>query len=58
MEYAIQAVHSTYYEAHPVTSKPLTASAQYSQEQCKKRILHSELAKIGESVRGEHLILR
>jgi hypothetical protein len=62
MGFAINAVHPTYWERHEPIEKPMLASAIYSQNITKEltehKKLHSELAKIGESVRGEHLILR
>jgi len=50
MEMAIQAVHATYCEAHPVISKPLTVSAQYSKNESARRIIHENLRKIRDSL--------
>ncbi len=57
MEYAINAVFPNKYEAHPPTAKPMAASASYSLEQCKKRILHNELIKIRESIQASDKLL-
>lgn len=62
MSYAISVVYPDRLEVHPTIENPMIVSAIYSQNITKEltehKKLHSELAKIGESVRGEHLILR
>ena len=62
MVYSVNAVYPNRFEVHPAIEKPMLASAVYSIERQKEvqnhKKLHSELAKIGESVRGEHLILK
>lgn len=58
MQYAITCIQTDRAVIHPVTVKPLTASAQYSQNESARKIIHNELARIGQSVRCEDRILK
>jgi len=62
MSYAISVVYSDRLEVHPAIEKPMLVSAIYSLEKSQElkshKINHSEIAKIGQSVRCEDRILR
>lgn len=62
MDYSINRVYCDRYEAHPPVARPMVTSAIYSQNITKEltehKKLHSEIARIGESIRCEHLILK
>lgn len=58
MEYAIKAVHSTYWERDPVVKNPMIASAVYSQNEAARRIIHENLRRIRDSITANDLILK